>query len=135
VQANPGLALLAVATPAAGDVERHRDEVAFLDELDVPADLSDLPGDLVAERQALWSRRPAADHVLVAAADVACGYLQDYPVRGLTSHVERVDPGAFFEFETRVLGGLDLHLARALVDHSFVLWHRCSPLDPPRPFS
>ena len=37
VQADAGLALLAVATAAAGDVERHADHVADLEELDVPA--------------------------------------------------------------------------------------------------
>jgi hypothetical protein len=48
VETDPGLAFLAVAAPAAGDVERHRDEVADVEELDVLALLDDLPGDLVS---------------------------------------------------------------------------------------
>ena len=60
VEADAGLALLAVAAATAGDVERHRDDVADLDELDVRAGLDHLAGDLVAEDQpvrARWSGR------------------------------------------------------------------------------
>ena len=48
-QADAGLALLAVAAAPARDVERRRDEVALLEELDVAALLDDLARDLVAE--------------------------------------------------------------------------------------
>jgi hypothetical protein len=51
VEADAGLAFLAVATAAAGDVERHRDDVADLDELHVGPDLDHLTGDLVSEDQ------------------------------------------------------------------------------------
>src|SRR5947208_12541728 len=44
-------ALLAVPTAPAGDVERHRAEVALLDELDARTGLDHLPGDLVTEDQ------------------------------------------------------------------------------------
>ena len=70
VQADAGLAFLAVAAAAAGDVERHRHQVADLDEFDVAAGFDHLAGDLVAEDQARRRGSAAADHVLVAAADV-----------------------------------------------------------------
>ena len=65
VQAHAGVALLAVATPAAGDVERGRDEIALLDELDTRSDLHDLAGDLVSEDETFGCRRAPAHHVLV----------------------------------------------------------------------
>jgi len=59
VLADAGVALLAVAAAAAGDVEGHRAEVALLDELDARTDLDDLAGDLVAEDEALGRGRAA----------------------------------------------------------------------------
>src|SRR5215208_2365669 len=58
VLADAGVALLAVAAAAAGDVEGDADQVADLDELDVAADLGDLAGDLVAEGLALGGGGP-----------------------------------------------------------------------------
>ena len=52
VQADAGLAFLAIAAAPAGDVERHRDQVADLDEFDVAARLDHFAGDFVAENQA-----------------------------------------------------------------------------------
>src|SRR5581483_10977922 len=49
VQADAGLAFLAVAAAAAGDVEGHRTQVADFDELDIATGLDDFAGDLVAE--------------------------------------------------------------------------------------
>jgi hypothetical protein len=65
VEADAGLALLAVPAAAAGDVERHRADVAYVYELDVVALLDDLAGDLVPERLPDRCRRPAAHHVLI----------------------------------------------------------------------
>src|SRR5215212_4467931 len=70
VQAHAGLALLAVPAAPAGDVERHRADVADVYELDVVALLDDLARDLVSERLSGRSRRPSPDHMLVGAADV-----------------------------------------------------------------
>ena len=69
VQADAGLAFLAVAAAPAGDIERHRDDVADADELDVSAGLDHLACDFVAEDEARGSGRASANHVLVAAAD------------------------------------------------------------------
>jgi len=80
VEADPGLALLAVSAAAAGDVERDRNQVALLDELNVPADLDHLARNLMAKDQAGGRGGPAADHVLVRAANVGRDDLEDYPV-------------------------------------------------------
>jgi len=123
VQADPGLALLAVGAPPAGDVERDRHQVADLDELDVAADLGDLTRDLVAECESGRRRRTAADHVLVAAADVAGDHFENRPVRRLASHVGRVDARTVLEFQGRVVDRLDRHIAWSLVDDCPVAWH------------
>src|SRR6202044_1189553 len=69
VQADSGLALLAVAAAAAGDVERHAADVAYLDEFDISAGFDDLAGYLVTEYKVLGRRRAPADHMLIATAD------------------------------------------------------------------
>ena len=72
------MAGLAHPAAAAGDVEGDGADVALLDELDVLADLDDLPCDLVAENHvAAWKARASAHHVLVAAADVGAHHLID----------------------------------------------------------
>ena len=70
VQADAGVALLAVPTAPAGDVERHRAEVALLDELDARTGLDHLPGDLVTEDQPGRGGGASTDHVLIGTADV-----------------------------------------------------------------
>src|SRR4029078_10042468 len=111
VQADPGLAFLAVDTTSAGDVERYRHQIADLDELDVPAYLHHLTGDLVAEREPGRCRRPATHHVLVAAADVGRHHLQNRAVRNLPADVRGVDPRSVLEFQGWVVDGLDRHRA------------------------
>src|ERR687893_1923926 len=86
VQANAGLALLAVPTAPTSDVEGHAAQVALVDELDVVALLDNLSGDLMPQRLTLGRRSPAPDHVLVRAADVGRDDLQDNSVWGLTAH-------------------------------------------------
>ena len=76
----PVLAFLAVAATAAGDVEGHRTEVAFLDEFDISPRFDDLAGDLVSEHETLRRGGAAAHHVLVAAADIRGDDLQDHAV-------------------------------------------------------
>src|ERR1039457_6188323 len=127
VQADAGLALLAVAAVAAGDVERHAAVVADLDELHARAGLDNLAGDLVAEHEAFGGGRAAAHHVLVAAADVGRDDLEDHAVRAFPSHVRWVDPGAVLQFQLRVVNGLDLDLARSEIDNGTVSWHHIPP--------
>ena len=65
VQADAGLAFLAIAAASAGDVERNGAEVADFDELDVAARFDHFAGDFMAENQAMRRRRapsaPCAD--------------------------------------------------------------------------
>jgi hypothetical protein len=126
VLTDAGLALLAVATPAARDVERHGYEVAGPDELDVRAGLDDLTGDLVTKDEAHRRGGTAADHVLVAAADVRCDGLDDGAVRDLPAHIGRVDPRSVLQFEFWVIGAVDLDLAWTHVGDGFVAGHDVS---------
>src|SRR5207249_11173179 len=91
VQADAGVARLAHAAPAAGDVEGDGYEVALLDELHAGTGLDDLAGDLMPENQALGGRRAAADHVLIRAADVRRDASQNRRVGQVATHVRRVD--------------------------------------------
>src|SRR5215213_8126164 len=114
VLADAGVALLAVAAAAAGDVEGDADQVADLDELDVAADLGDLAGDLVAEGLALGGGGPPPDHVLVGAADVGGHDLQDGAVLELAVVL-------LGEFQFGVVEVLDFDAARSGVDHALVV--------------
>ena len=100
LEADSGLAFLAVAAAAAGDVERHRDQIAHVDELDIWAGLDDLAGDFVAEGQSHGSRGASPDHVLVASADVGGNYLENDAVTALAipqRQLRKVD-GLDFDF-------------------------------------
>src|SRR5581483_3658909 len=112
-QADARPALLAVAAAAAGDVEGHGHQVAHLDELDIPARLHHLAGDLVAEHQPGGSRGPAPHHVLVAPTDVGGDDLEDDAVIAAP-----VPQRQFGEVD-----GLDLDLARLDVCNSAVVGH------------
>ena len=103
VEADAGLALLAVAATTAGDVERHRADVALLDELDVRPGLDHLAGDLVAEDEPLGGGRAATDHVLVGTADVGRDGLEDHRVRQSAPHVVGVYAGPVLESRARVV--------------------------------
>lgn len=123
VQADLGLALLAVDAAAAGDVERDGAEIALLDELDARPDLDHLAGDLVAQDQALGGGGAAADHVLVGTADVGGDDLQDGRVGELPAHVSGVDAGAVVELEVGEFEIDDLDLAGAFVGDAAVVGH------------
>jgi hypothetical protein len=127
LQADAGLAFLAVAAPAAGDVERYGADVPDLDELDIGPDVDHLTGDLVSEHQTLGGGGPPTHHVLVAAADVAGDCLEDRSVRGTPADVLLVDAGPVPHLVRRVVDVLDLDLAGALIDHRAIGWHRCLP--------
>jgi hypothetical protein len=122
VQADPGLALLAVTTPSAGDVEGYRAEVADVYELDVVTLLDDLAGDLVPQRLPDRGRRPAPNHVLIGAADVGRDNLEYHGVRSLFGHPHRARD-LFGDLELRILDVLDLYLPWSLVDHYPVVSH------------
>src|SRR5439155_17834936 len=130
VEADTGLALLAVPAAPASDVEGHRAEVALLDVLDIAPDLDHLAGDLVAEDQALWCGGPAPDHVLVRAADVGGDDLQDDAVLTLAADVLGVDAWPVLEHQFGVVDGLDLNLARTDVGDGLVTRHEAPLLYP-----
>jgi hypothetical protein len=113
-----------MSTAPAGDVERHGADVAHVDELDVGALLDDLAEDLVTEHQVRRCRGAAADHVLVAAADVGGDHLEDHAVVQLAPHVGRVHPRAVLEFQLRVVGLVYLDLAGLDVRNASVACHR-----------
>ncbi len=77
IQANAGLAFLAVAAAAAGDVEGRGNQVTNLQKLNIVAFFDDFAGDLVAQDHAGRRSGPAAHHVLVAAADIGRDQLQN----------------------------------------------------------
>src|ERR1019366_3007722 len=78
VQADAGFAFAAVAAPPTRDVERSGHEVSHVQKLHIAALLDDLAGNLVAQDHTRGSRRPAANHMLVAPADVRAHQLQDH---------------------------------------------------------
>ena len=119
---------LAHAAAAAGDVERHRAEVALLDELDAGTGLDHLAGDLVPEDQTLGRGGAAAHHVLVGAADVGRDDLQDRPVRDLASDVGGIDARPVLQLERREVDVLYLDLAWAHVGDASVVSHTCPSL-------
>jgi hypothetical protein len=114
------VALLAGAAPAAGNVERDRDEVTHVHPLHVAPLLDHLAGHLVAEHQPRRNRGPAAHHVLVAAADVGGDDLQDDAVRALPIGVARRNARPRLEYELRVVDGLHRHVAGGMAT-KFVL--------------
>jgi hypothetical protein len=128
VQADAGLALLAVAAATARDVEGHRYEVADFDELDVGAGLDDLAGNLVSEHESLGRGGAPANHVLVGSADVRRHRAQDHPMRDLPADVGGVDPWPVVQLEVGVVGLDHLHDAGPLVGDRSVSRH-------PRPSS
>src|SRR4029077_2301904 len=84
VQADAGLAFLAIAASAAGDVEGHGAEVALLDVFNVAPGFNHLAGDLVTQHQSVRRRGAAANHVLVAAADIGGDDFENDAVLALT---------------------------------------------------
>src|SRR5262249_28065368 len=117
VEADAGPAFLAVAAAPARNVEGHRDDVADLDELDVSPGLDDFAGDLMTEDKTFRRGGSAADHVLVAAADVGRHGLQDPPVVALGA-VPR---------ELGVIDTLNLNCSRTNVRNSAVGCHQEPP--------
>ena len=127
VQANAGVALLAVGAPSACDVERHRAEVSLLDELDIWPGLDHLAGDLVAEDQSGGRRRTTSDHVLIRTADVRRNDPQDRSMTGLASDVVRMNAGSVLELELREVDVMNLDLARLDVGDAPVIGHDLAP--------
>ena len=123
VQADAGVPGLAHAAPPARDVERHRAQIALLDELDARPGLDHLTGDLVPEDQSLGRGRAAADHVLVGAADVGRYALEDRRMRELAADVPRVHSGPVLQLEGREVDVVDLDLAGPHVGHASVVCH------------
>ena len=113
-EADSGLAFPAVAASPARDVERHGDQVADVQELDVAALFDDLAGDLVAQHQSRRRGGPAAHHVLIAATDIGGDDLQDDAV---------VDLLARRVLQFRKVDGLDFHFARSQIHYSSITCH------------
>ena len=97
-EADARLAFAAVAAAPAGDVERHGHQIADVQHLDVAALLDHFAGDFMAQNQALRRRGPAADHVLVGAADVGGHDLQNDAVRRVLAAERSVFAAGIFNF-------------------------------------
>ena len=123
VETDSGFALLTVAAPAAGDVERHRDDVADLDEFDVRTAFDHLAGDLVAENEVRGRCRSPAHHVLVRTADVRGDGLENDPVRHLPADIRGVHTRSVLQLEGGIVDVDDLDDARALVGNCSVPSH------------
>jgi hypothetical protein len=113
-QAHAGVLRLAAAAAAAGDVERHGDDIADLEHLDIDALLDDLAGDLVAENKPRHRRGAAAHHMLVRSADIGRDHLQDHAM---------LDPAPVGGLELRIIDVMDFDLAGSHIDDATVLAH------------
>jgi len=76
-QANARLAFLAIAATAAGDIERHGNQVADFDEFDIPPGLNHFTGNFMTQHQPSRRGCASAHHMLVAAANVGRNDLQN----------------------------------------------------------
>jgi hypothetical protein len=114
VQAYSRGPLQARATTAASDVERYRDQIADVNELDVGAGFDDLAGDLVSEHQPRGRGGSSSDHVLVAPANVGTHDLENDSV--ITALAARID-------EFRKIDAAHLHLAGPDVNDSAIARH------------
>ena len=113
-QAHAGIRLPAGAAPPTSDVERHRDQIAQRDHLDVRPFLDHLAGDLVAEHHPCRRGCAAAHHVLIGSADIGRNDLQNHAMLDLvTSRV----------FEFGIGDVLNLDFSRLGVDDAAILAH------------
>ena len=124
VQADAGLAFLAVPAAAAGNVERHGAEIADFDELHVAPRFDHFAGDFMAENQAMRRGRAPAHHVLIASADIRGNDLQNHAVLAF----------AISEGQLGKVDALNLDLARAHVCQTTIACHYVSFLDLNLPF-
>ncbi len=114
-QADSGLAFAAIAAAPARDVERHGNEVADVQELDVAALLDHLARDLVSQHQSRRRGGSAAHHVLIAATDIGGDDLQDDAVIDLLA-------GRVLQF--REVDGLDFDFARREIHYASITCHK-----------
>src|SRR5437762_41600 len=113
VEANAGPSFFAIPAAPARDIERHGNQVAYLDEFDVPSSLDHFTRDLMAKDQPGRRRRSAADHMLIAAANISGDDLQDDAVLAL----------AIPDRQFRVIDGLHLDLAGCDISYAAIGWH------------
>ena len=105
----------AIAAAAAGDVERHCHQIAHVQKFNITALLDHFACDLVPQHQSSRRRRPAANHVLIAAANVGGDDLQDHAVIDLLAR--RV-------LQFRVINGLDLDFAGPQIHYASITCHK-----------
>ena len=83
IEADVGVALLAVAAAPARHVEGHRDQVTCLNKFDVVSTLDYLAGNLMPKYQTFRRSGSAANQVLIAPADVRRDNLENHAVFAL----------------------------------------------------
>src|SRR5690606_3837947 len=103
---------------AAGDVERHGNEIALLDELNIATALDHFARDLMPQHHTSRRRSAAAHHVLIAAADIGGDQLDNGTVLAL----------ALTQYESREIDTLDFHLARTHVHDAAIAGHDDAPV-------
>src|SRR6218665_3254873 len=117
-QAHAGVLLLATAAAPAGDVERHRHDVARRQHLHIAAHFEHLAGDLMAQHQPGRRGGAPAHHMLVRSANVGAQHLQDHAMLGAaTRRVDQFGKG----------DRLHLDLALAQINDTAIRWHFMSP--------
>ena len=118
VETDVGTARFAVAASSARDVERHRDQVASVDEFNAAAAFDNFAGYLVPQDQSGRRRGAPVHHMLVAAADVSRDRFDDDAV---------VDFLSLRRLQLGVVNALYLDFARPQINHSMIRSHRiCS---------
>ena len=113
IQTDASGAFLAVSAATAGNVKRYRDQIAYLDELNITAGLDYFAGDLVSQNEALGRGGAASDHVLVAAANISGNDFEKYAVFTFTIP----------ERQLREVDAMNLHDSGTHIYHSTIACH------------
>src|SRR5882762_7804989 len=113
MQTNAGFSIFAIPATPACDVEWNRDEVADFDVFHVTSSLDDFAGDLVPQDQSLRRSCAAANHVLIATADVGCYDFEN----------DAVFAFARAQRQLRKVDRLNLDLAGTHISHTAIRCH------------
>ena len=118
-EANAGILFTAVSATSTSDIERHRHEVADVEELYVAALFDHLSGDLMSQNQSGFGGGAPSDHVLIRPANVGRNDFEDNRVVDFaTVRILKLRIGDIANFDN----------ARLDVHYTTVLAHRITPV-------